>query len=123
MIVLRNKTYADSSLQYQNISQPSQPQVNNDQPLTSKELLLEQMKQQRQVMQTQRLRQKIQAQEARDKVKALQAAQKVDREEKMEDAKNTIKAKQIENQSNSTEAKNVSLYKTRSKIVAPVPMK
>lgn len=122
MIVLRTKSYADSLQDNQNI-QPQAQQPQGEQLLTSKELLLEQMKQQRQLMQTQRLRQKIQAQEARDRFKALQNAQKADREEKMDDAKNVIKAKQLENQSNSAEAKNVSLYKTRSKVVAPVSMK
>ena len=124
MIVLRTKSYADSlPLQDNQNIQPQEQQPQGEQLLTSKELLLEQMKQQRQLMQTQRLRQKIQAQEARDRFRALQNAQKADREEKMDDAKNVIKAKQLENQSNSAEAKNVSLYKTRSKVVAPVPMK
>ena len=118
MIVLRSKSYADPSYSPE---PPSQPQQEN--PLTSKELMIEQMRQQRQLMQTQRLRQKIQAQEARDRMRALQTAQRMDKEEKAEDAKNNIKVKKLENQDNSAVAKNVPLYKTRSKLVAPVPMK
>ena len=120
MILIRNKVFADLP---QSQNQPNANPSPKDEMLTSKELMIEQMKQQRQIMQTQRLRQKIQAQENRDQLKAIQNAQRVEREEKDDDMKNNIKVKRIENQDNSAEAKNVSLYKTRSKIVPPVPMK
>jgi coproporphyrinogen III oxidase-like Fe-S oxidoreductase len=122
MIVLRSKSYADlPSNDNNNPLQPTPQQEEN--PLTSKEMMIEQMRQQRQLMQTQRLRQRLQAQETRDKLRAIRAAQKMEKEEKSEDDKNNIKIKRLENQDNSSMAKNVSLYKTKSKLVAPVPMK
>ena len=114
MIVLRSKKFA--------VTDPEDEQVAlNQQMVTSRDLQIEQMKQQRQVLQTQRLREKIAAQERRDSMKNLQEAQKQSAKENQEDTKNQIKTAKIQDQRE--EAKNVGLYKTRSKPVQPVPMK
>ena len=114
MIVLRSKKFA--------VTDPEDEQVAlNQQMVTSRDLQIEQMKQQRQVLQTQRLREKIAAQERRDSMKHLQEAQKQAAKENQEDTKNQIKTAKIQDQRE--EAKNVGLYKTRSKPVQPVPMK
>lgn len=103
MIVLRTKTYA----------------ALEEEQLTSKDLAIEQFRQQRQLMQTQRLKQKLQAQEARDRMKALEGMQKAEKEEQADQLKNQIQVKQ---QENTDGAKNVGLYKTRAKTTPPVGM-
>jgi len=66
------------------------------------------------------MREKIQAQERRDAMKNLRAAQKDQEEKDDNDMKNQIR---IQKAQNDDTARNVGLYKTRSKIVQPVPMK
>lgn len=93
----------------------------NQQMITSRDLQIEQMRQQRQILQTQRLREKIAAQERRDSLRNLSDAQKREAKENQEETKNQIKTAKIQDQRE--EARNVNLYKTRSKPVQPVPMK
>ncbi|MBP3732538.1 MAG: hypothetical protein J6I84_04755 [Bacilli bacterium] len=108
MIVLRRS---------KSFSSPEQSQE-----VTSRDLLVEQMKQQRQLLQTQRLREKLQAQERRDMMKNLREAQKDSDEDKNDQMKNQVKINKIQAEQNDG-AKNVSLYKTRAKTVPPVSMK
>lgn len=111
MIILRSKNFADQT-----------PQENlNQQLITSRDLQIEQMKQQRQILQTQRLREKIQAQERRDAMRNLQEAQKQAAKENESEAKNQIKIQRMQNEED--HAENVSLYKSRAKSTQPVPMK
>lgn len=117
MIILRSKFFADEQEQ---AAQNLQESINQQQ-ITSRDLQIEQMKQQRQILQTQRLREKIQAQERRDAMVNLRQAQKQQAKENNDDIKNQIKI--AKNQAQEEGAKNVSLYKTRSKAVQPVPMK
>ena len=116
MIILRSKAFADSP--ENNIQENL-----NQQMITSRELQIEQMKQQRQLLQTQRLREKIAAQERRDAMKNLTQAQKDAAKENDNDTKNSIKVAKVQNERADDSAKNVSLYKVRSKPVQPVPMK
>ena len=114
MRILRSKKFA--------ITDPKDEQeALNQQMITSRDLQIEQMKQQRQILQTQRLREKIAAQERRDSMKNLQEAQKQAAKENQEETKNQIKTAKIQDQRE--EAKNIGLYKTKSKPVQPVPMK
>jgi hypothetical protein len=114
MIVLRSKNFA--------VTDPKEQQeALNQQMVTSRDLQIEQMKQQMQILQTQRLREKIAAQERRDSMKNLQEAQKQETKQNESENKNLIKTAKIQDQRE--EAKNVGLYKTRSKPVQPVPMK
>lgn len=68
------------------------------------------------------MREKIQAQERRDAMKNLRAAQKDQEEKDDNDMKNQIRIQKAQNDKDDA-ARNVGLYKTRSKIVQPVPMK
>ena len=78
---------------------------------------------QRQLMINQRMRQKLQAQERADQLRQISRAQRDEDNRDEADMKNQIKIKKIEQENSNSEAKNVPLYKTRSKPVQPVPMK
>lgn len=117
MIILRKKNKSFSVLD--NITADS----GNNQTLTSRDLALENMKMQRQIMINQRTRQKLQAQERADQLRQVSRAQKDESERDQQDTKNQIKIKKIEQENSNSEAKNVPLYKTKSKPTPPVPMK
>jgi len=119
MIILRKKNKSFSVLD--NI--PLQNQASGNQQLNSKDLAIENMKMQRQLMINQRTRQKLQAQERADQLRQISKAQRDEDKRDEQDTKNQIKIKKIEQESSMSEAKNVPLYKTRSKPVQPVPMK
>ena len=68
------------------------------------------------------MREKIQAQERRDTMKNLRAAQKDQEERDDNDIKNQIRIQKAQDAKDDA-ARNVGLYKTKSKIVQPVPMK
>jgi hypothetical protein len=118
MIILRNrKSKSFSALD--NITTTQDP--NNQ--LTSRDLAIENMKMQRQLMINQRMRQKLQAQERADQLRQISRAQRDEDNRDEQDTKNQIKIQKIEQENSNSEAKNVPLYKTRSKPVQPVPMK
>lgn len=122
MIILRNqKNKSFSALDNTNSAQED-PESSN-QKLSSRDLALENMRMQRQLMMNQRTRQKLQAQEIRDRQKMVTSAMKAEEKKDEQDMKNQIKIKKIEQDNSNNEAKNVPLYKTRSKPVEPVPMK
>ena len=118
MIILRKKSRSFSTTD----SNSSVVQDPNNQ-LTSKDLAIENMRMQRQLMMNQRMRQKLQAQERADQLKAVTKAQVAEDKKDEQDMKNQIKVKKIEQDNSVNEAKNVHLYKTRSKMPAPVSMK
>ena len=98
-----------------------QEQQNPDEPIkTSKDLLVEQMKLQRIMFQTQKQRQQLQAQESRDRMRQIQNAQRVEQKKEEQEDKNDLKRRKMEVDEG---AKHVGLYKSRSNPVAPVPMK
>lgn len=107
-------------------NQPNNPQEQNQQPSpdaqlrTSKDLLVEQMRLQKVMLQTQKQRQQLQAQENRDRLRQVQTAQRVAQKKEEQEDKNEIKRRKLEVDKG---AKNVSLYKSRSGRVDPVPMK
>lgn len=114
MIILRKKTKSFAN------PDPSVSQDPNNQ-LTSKDLAIENMKMQRQLMMNQRMKQKLQAQERADRMKQIAKIQKSEDEKDEQETKNQINRKKVEQEKD--EAKNVGLYKTKSKMPAPVPMK
>lgn len=118
MIILRKKTksFADPN------NNPSVTQDPNNQ-LNSKDLAIENMRMQRQIMLNQRMRQKLQAQEHADRIRQISRAQRDEDQRDQADMKNQIKIKKIEQDNSASEAKNVGLYKTKSKVTPPVPMK
>lgn len=108
MIILRNKNFSEEL--------PS-PQ---EQAKSSQELLIEQMKTQRALMQTQRQRERLQAEETQSRMKSLRQAQKIEKDKDEEQQKSNIRVKKLESDEG---AKNVGLYKTKTRAVPPVPMK
>lgn len=89
--------------------------------MTSSELQAEQMKMQRQVLEMQRQREKLRAEETKRRLQATQDAQRQERMKDEEEAKNQIKVRKIEQDEN--RPSNTALYKSRSKIVTPIPMR
>lgn len=97
-----------------------QDQQNPGEQMNSKDLLIEQMRLQRALLQTQRQRQQVQAQESRDRMRQIQSAQRIEQKKDEQESKNELKRRKLEVDEG---AKNVGLYKTRSNPVSPVPMK
>ena len=94
--------------------------VRGNQQLSSKDLQLEQMRLQRQLMQNERLKQKLQAEERRDKARRLMQQQRLEQRKDMEENKERLNVRKMENDRNNP---NVSLYKTKPHPTDPVPMK
>ena len=96
----------------------TQPEDNSQ--LTSRDIQLEQMKLQRQLMQTQRMKQKIQAEERNERAKRIMQQQKLEQQKEREEDRQMLRVKSMENKENNP---NTSLYKTKSHPVTPVSMK
>ena len=103
-MVIKRKTYSEQS-----------PQA------TSAELQAEQMRLQREQLKIQKQREKIKSDEMRKRLQMSQDAQRQMAEDSQEEAKNQIKVKKLEEANNKPE--NVGLYKSRSKVVTPIPMR
>ena len=89
--------------------------------LTSRDLQLEQGRLQRQLLITQRMRQKLQADEKRSRLNRIVQLQKMEQRKDIEEDKQLVRVKKLE-EDKEAEA-NTTLYKSKSKPVAPVPMK
>lgn len=89
--------------------------------LSPRDLQLENMKMQRQIMINNRTKQKLEEQARRDRLNRISQAQSLEEKKDEQAAKNQIKVKKLEQDSN--EKNNVSLYKVASRLTAPVPMK
>lgn len=101
-MVIKRKTYSD-------------PQT------LSNELQAEQMRLQREQLKIQKQREQIKADELKKRLTMTQSSQRQQAENQQEEAKNQIKVKQLEQDNNKPE--NVGLYKSRSKVVTPIPMR
>lgn len=88
--------------------------------MTSRDMQLEQMKLQRQLMQTSRLRQKLEAQERRDESRRIMQLQKMEHLKDIEEDRQRVRVKKLEDKDDNV---NTSLYKSKSHPVAPVSMK
>ena len=88
--------------------------------MTSRDMQLEQMKLQRQLMQTSRLRQKLEAQEKRDESRRIMQLQKMEHLKDIEEDRQRVRVKKLEDKDDNV---NTSLYKSKSHPVAPVSMK
>jgi hypothetical protein len=88
---------------------------------TAAELQAEQMRLQREQLKIQRQREKIKSDELKKRLQVSQNAQRQMAEDSQEEAKNQIKVKKLEEENNKPE--NVGLYKSRSKVVTPIPMR
>ena len=88
--------------------------------MTSRDMQLEQMKLQRQLMQTNRLRQKLEAQERRDESRRIMQLQKMEHLKDIEEDRQRVRVKKLDDKDDNV---NTSLYKSKSHPVAPVSMK
>lgn len=79
------------------------------------------MRLQREQLKIQKQREQIKADELKKRLTISQSAQKQQAENQQEEAKNQIKVKKLEQDNNKPE--NVGLYKSRSKVVTPIPMR
>ena len=125
MIVLRNKKFSVPK-PGEMISPTRQQQVpqqgnDNSQELTSKDLQLEQMRMQKQILQIQHQKEQMKIKEDMARRRNLTQLNKMESEEKQTQQKNQIKTRKIE--ANNDKVDNTGLYKTKSKPVQPVPMK
>jgi hypothetical protein len=94
--------------------------IYSDQP-TSADLQAEQMRMQREQLKLQRQKERLRADETRRRLQMTQAAQRQQDERAEEEAKNQIRVKKMEQDNNRPD--NVGLYKSRSKVVTPIPMR
>lgn len=90
------------------------------QEVTSRNLMIQQMRLQRQLIQTQQARRKLEQQERLAKSRQLNQQQRMEAEKDMREDSNNLKVKAQEKESE--KASNTSLYKTRSVPNQPVSM-
>lgn len=90
------------------------------QEVTSRNLMIQQMRLQRQLIQTQQARRKLEQQERLAKSRQLNQQQRMEAEKDMREDSNNLKVKAQEKESG--KASNTSLYKTRSVPNQPVSM-
>lgn len=88
--------------------------------MTSKDIQVEQMKLQRQLLTTQRMEQKLKAEERRSEMNRIIQQQRMEQRKDLEEDKQRVRIKKMEQANNDT---NTSLYKTKSRPVPPVAMK
>ena len=92
--------------------------------LTAKDLQIEQMKLQRQLLQTQRMRQKMESEERLHQAKQLAQIQRSQQKEDQEDKQNQVRVRKLQEDSQLNPAdRNWNLVKTKAKTTAPVSMK
>lgn len=124
MIVFRRKEFALADQgQGQIVSSPQQSdQVSITNEVTSRTLLLQQMRLQRQIIQTQQARRKLEQQERLSKLKQLGQLQKTEQEKEDREKSNQVQIKKSEDGVRKMND-NTSLYKSKAKTVPPVSMK
>lgn len=123
----KTKDLASRSLRaYQaskHFSQEEEQQNPIQQPqLTSKDMQIERMRLQREIMRTDRMRQELAAKERQDAVKNQMQAQKMAEEEKTNDEKNTLRAQKAVQNSKDNQP-NTGVYKKATIAKTPVSMK
>lgn len=122
MIIKRKLFAIIPPSQYDNENTGTSP-LGNQAPVTSKDLQIEQMKLQRQLIQTQNMRQKMQAEERMSNLRQSNQLQKMEQKRDKDEKDNQVKLKKSEDTTKRAEANNTPLYKVKSKPVQPVPMK
>jgi hypothetical protein len=124
MIVFRRKEFALADQgQGQIVSSPQQSdQASITNEVTSRTLLLQQMRLQRQIIQTQQARRKLEQQERLSKMKQLGQLQKTEQEKEDREKSNQVQIKKSEDGVRKMND-NTSLYKSKAKTVPPVSMK
>ena len=105
MIILRNKKFTELEMEQQ---------------LTPRELMLENYKMQRQIMINQRTREKLEADKAKTRMREVQAAQRIEQKKDEQENQGRIESQKMQNAQDVP--RNVNLYKSRPKAVDPVSM-
>jgi hypothetical protein len=105
MIILRNKKFTELEMEQQ---------------LTPRELMLENYKMQRQIMINQRTREKLEADKAKTRMREVQAAQRIEQRKDEQENQGRIESQKMQNAQDVP--RNVNLYKSRPKAVDPVSM-
>lgn len=118
MIILRIKSFAIPQNPQQGSPTPP-PQLQQSQK--PGQLLIEQMKTEREALKNLRKKQEMEAKEKQAKIRNVIRQQAEDRKEKMDSMKERAKAIKNEQQNNSPS--NTYLYKSKSVPTPPVPMK
>lgn len=88
--------------------------------MTSKDIQVEQMKLQRQLLTTQRMEQRLKSEEKRSEMNRLIQRQRLEQRKDLEEDKQRVRIKKMEQVNNDA---NTSLYKIKSRPVPPVAMK
>lgn len=124
MIIFRRKEFALADQgQGQIVSSPQQSdQASITNEVTSRTLLLQQMRLQRQIIQTQQARRELEQQERLSKMKQLGQLQKTEQEKEDREKSNQVQIKKSEDGVRKMND-NTSLYKSKAKTVPPVSMK
>jgi len=126
MIVFRRKEFAladQGQGQGQTVSSPQQSdQASITNEVTSRTLLLQQMRLQRQIIMTQQARRKLEQQERLSKMRQLGQVQRTEQEKEDRDKINQVQIKKSEDGVRKMND-NTSLYKSKAKTVPPVSMK
>lgn len=104
-----------------NLNPNSQAQQQQEQQITSKDLLIQQMRLQRQIMITQQQRQKLQNQETMAQMRQLNQKSKAENDKDNQQNSQNIRTNKMEQEN--AKPDNTGLYKTKSKIIPPVSMK
>jgi hypothetical protein len=105
MIILRNKKFTELEMEQQ---------------LTPRELMLENYKMQRQIMINQRTREKLEADKAKTRMREVQAAQRIEQRKDEQENQGRIESQKMQNAQDVP--RNVNLYKSRPKAVDPISM-
>lgn len=117
-MIIKRKLFASYPTPEQN------PEIDQArQEMTSKDLQIEQMRLQRQILETQRMRQRMQAEERMQELKQSTQNQKLEQKKDEAQKDNQLKVKKIDAQNNRQEVNNIGLYKTKSKPTPTVSMK
>ncbi len=124
MIVFRRKEFAladqGQGQIVSSLQQSDQASITSE--VTSRTLLLQQMRLQRQIIQTQQARRKLEQQERLSKMKQLGQLQKTEQEKEDREKSNQVQIKKSEDGVRKMND-NTSLYKSKAKTVPPVSMK
>ena len=116
-MIIKRRLYSDY------LSGDNNQSVSQTQQVTSRSLQIEQMRLQRQLLQTQRMRQKLQAEERMERSRNLAQLQKSENQKDETQMDNQIKLASDDRSKLNPADRNWNLVKSRTKISQPVSMK
>lgn len=127
MIIKRSKLKTFASVENQSPPQKAAEQAmaqGQQEMISPKDLTIENMKLQRQIMMNQRIRQRLEAQERNNKIKTIAKIQQAEQKKDEVEKKNMINAQKLseERQINPAE-RHWGIVKNSSKPTPPIPMK